>query len=461
MTATALVLAAGKGTRMRSALAKVLHPLCGRPMAGWVLEACREAGLSTAVVVGHQADAVRRGLGDAHAYALQAEQNGTGHAVACASSVLPPSGVLVVLPGDAPLIEGDSLAALVEAHRKAAALCTVLTMQVDEPGAYGRIVRGESGQVQRIVEAANASRAELALDEVNSGIYAFDAGWLLSQVIPQLKPHPPKGELYLTDAIEQAALQGRLAAHVHPDPDELMGVNDKAMLAQAEARLRERINLAWMREGVTMRDPSSTYVDALVELGRDVVLEPGVVLKGRTTLEEGVRVGAHSVLSDTRVREGAVIQPMSCAEGADIGRDCQVGPYARLRQGSVLGAGVKVGNFVETKKAVLHRGAKASHLAYLGDCEIGAEANIGAGTITCNYDGWGKHKTTVGERAFIGSNSALVAPVEIGADSIVGAGSTITSDVPRGDLSIARGRQKNIGGAARDIHARNKKRAGK
>ncbi len=461
MTATALVLAAGKGTRMRSSRAKVLHPLCGRPMAGWVLEACREAGLATAVVVGHQAQQVRASLGSAHAYALQSEQKGTGHAVACASAVLEPSGVLVVLPGDAPLIQSSSLAELVDAHRQAGALCTVLTMRVAEPGAYGRMVRGHHGQVERIVEAANASRAELALDEVNSGIYAFDARWLLETVLPGLKPHPPKGELYLTDAIEQAALEGRLAAHLHPDPDELMGVNDKAMLAQAEARLRARINLAWMREGVTLRDPECTYIDAQVELGRDVVLGPGVVLQGRTTLEEGVQVGAHCVLVDTRVRGGSVLKPMTCAEGADIGADCQVGPFARLRQGTVLGAGVKVGNFVETKKAVLHRGAKASHLSYLGDCEIGAEANIGAGTITCNYDGWGKHTTRVGARAFIGSNSALVAPVSVGADSIVGAGSTITSDVAEGELSIARGRQKNISGAARDIHARNKKRAGK
>ena len=461
MKTTALVLAAGKGTRMRSALAKVLHPLCGRPMAGWVLEACRQAGLSTAVVVGHQAEQVRSGLGPEHGYALQAEQRGTGHAVQCAADLLQDTGLLVVLPGDAPLIRGETLAALAEAHQTANALCTVLTMRVGQPGAYGRIVRSPEGQVLRIVEAANASAGELEIDEVNSGIYAFDARWLVERVLPKLVPHPPKGELYLTDAIEQAAQVGRLSAHVHGDPDELMGVNDKAMLATAEAVLRERINGAWMRAGVTMRDPSATYVDATVQLAQDVVLGPGVVLQGATRIEHGVTVGAHSVLVDTHVAAGATVKPMSSAEGAEIGPSCQVGPYARLRQGTRLDEGVKVGNFVETKKAHLHAGAKASHLSYLGDCEVGSEANIGAGTITCNYDGWGKHRTEIGERAFIGSNSSLVAPVRVGADSIVGAGSTITNEVPQGDLAIGRGRQKNIKGAARDIHSRNRKRAGK
>ncbi|MCP4809533.1 MAG: UDP-N-acetylglucosamine diphosphorylase/glucosamine-1-phosphate N-acetyltransferase [Proteobacteria bacterium] len=440
MTTTALILAAGKGTRMRSSLAKVLHPLCGRPMAGWVLTACSDAGLTPTLVVGHQADRVRDTFPGVPT-ALQAEQNGTGHAVACAAEVLPRQGTLVVLAGDTPLVRGATLTALVEAHTRTGALCTVLTMKVDEPGAYGRIVRGATG-VERIVEAANASVEELAIDEVNSGMYAFDAAWLLDEVIPHLVPHPPKNELYLTDAIEAAAAAGRLDAACHDDADELMGVNDKAALAVATKVLRDRINLGWMEAGVTMHDPAQTYIDATVSLEQDVTLEPGVVLKGSTTIATGTQVFAHSVLED-----------------ATVGPDCKVGPFARLRPGTVLTSRVKVGNFVETKKAVLHDKVSAGHLSYLGDTEIGAGSNIGAGTITCNYDGFGKHRTEIGERAFIGSNSSLVAPVVIGADTIVAAGSTITNNVADDALALARARQKNLAGKAQDIHRRNKERA--
>lgn len=442
MTTTALLLAAGKGTRMRSSLAKVLHPLCGRPMAGWVLHACAEAGLAPTLVVGHQADRVRDTFPGVPT-ALQAEQNGTGHAVACAADALPREGTLVVLAGDTPLVRGETLTALVDAHAASGALCTVLTLEVDDPGAYGRIVRGPSG-VERIVEAANASPEELQINEVNSGMYAFDARWLLDEVIPTLRPHPPKDELYLTDAIEAAADAGRLDALCHHDADELMGVNDKAALAVATRILRQRINLAWMQAGVTMHDPEQTYIDADVRLEQDVTLEPGVVLKGATSIATGTQVFAHSVLEDTQV-----------------GPDCKVGPFARLRPGTVLRSRVKVGNFVETKKAVLHDKVSAGHLSYLGDTEIGAGSNIGAGTITCNYDGYGKHRTEIGARAFIGSNSSLVAPVVIGADTIVAAGSTITNNVPDDSLGLGRARQKNLVGRAEDIRRRNRDKAGK
>ena len=448
----ALILAAGKGTRMRSALAKVLHPVCGRSMAAWAVEAARQAGCSVSVVVGHQAEAVQAALPGC-SFAVQDPPMGTGHAVQCALSSLPEQGVVLVLPGDAPLIRSETLARLLAAHR---GLCTVLTMRVEDPGAYGRFVRGARTYV---VEAANASPEELAVDEVNSGVYAFDAAWLRAQV-QSLQPHPPKGEYYLTDVVEAASEQGGLSAVLHPDPTELMGVNDRVALAEAEALLRRRINRGWMEAGVSMRDPERTYVDAEVRLEQDVRIEPGALLTGRTVVRAGSLVGAGCVLHDTEVGPGSEIKPMVVCTGASIGRDVAVGPMSQLREGTVVGDASRIGNFVETKNAELGRGVKAGHLSYLGDCSIGAGTNVGAGTITCNYDGWAKHHTRIGEGAFIGSNSALVAPVEVGAGAIVGAGSVITDTVPADDLAIGRGRQKNLRGAALKVHARNKARAG-
>lgn len=458
---TALVLAAGKGTRMRSRLSKVLHPLCGRPMAGWVLQAVADADLQPAVVVGHQADAVRAALTRWDPlFALQADQRGTGHAVQCAAEAgLAAQGVVVVLPGDAPLIRAETLRALVAAHGDA--LCTVLTLTLDDPAAYGRIVRDADGTVQRIVEYANASEAERAIQEMNSGVYAFDAAWLVRDVLPHLTPHPPKDELYLTDAIEAAAAAGRLAAMKHDDPQELMGVNDRAALSVAEAVLRARINTHWMEAGVGMRDPAHTYVDADVTLAQDVTVGPGCLLTGHTTVAEGVTLEPHCVVIDSQIGPESTIKASSHLQGAHVGPGCAVGPFARLREGTVLAQDVKVGNFVETKKATLGAGAKASHLTYLGDASVGAGANIGAGTITCNYDGWGKHRTEIGERAFIGSNSALVAPVTVGAGAIVGAGSTVVQDVPAGALTVTRGRQKNLADKAATLHKRNARAAGK
>ena len=459
MTPTALVLAAGKGTRMRSSLSKVLHPLCGRPLAAWTLQACQDAGLRTAVVVGHQAEQVQRVLGPDHGYAIQAEQKGTGHAVQCAQALLSDASVVLVLPGDAPLITAQTLRDLLAGHGDA--LCTLLTFETPDPGRYGRIIRDSNETVLRIVEADGATAEQLSVNEVNAGIYAFDAQWLVTEVLPHLKPSPPKGELYLTDAIEAASRAGRLRAVIHQAPEELVGINDKATLAQAEADLRERINHGWMMKGVHMRDPKTTYIDAQVTLGAEVLLETGVILRGETTIGDRATIGPHVSILDSLVGPDAHIKASSVLESAVVGPRAAVGPMAHLRAGSVLGAEVKVGNFVETKKAVLKDGAKASHLSYLGDCEVGAGANIGAGTITCNYDGWGKHKTRIGARAFVGSNASLVAPVSLGADSIVGAGSCITGDVPDGDLAIGRGRQKNLTGRAEGVHRRNAQAAGK
>ncbi|MCB9764620.1 MAG: bifunctional UDP-N-acetylglucosamine diphosphorylase/glucosamine-1-phosphate N-acetyltransferase GlmU [Alphaproteobacteria bacterium] len=463
MTTTALILAAGKGTRMRSSLPKVLHPLCGWPMTRWVMEAAKGAGAAPVVVVGHQAERVRAALGDGAGYALQAEQKGTGHAVLCAADALPRAGVLLVLAGDTPLVRPETLRALLDGHGDA--LCTVLTAMLEPhevpASAYGRLVRDAEGRAQRVVEAANATPPERLVREYNSGIYAFDAAWLIDEVLPALQPHPPKGELYLTDAVEAAAARGRLQAVCHPDADELMGVNDRAALSVAEAALRARINQAWMLAGVTLRDPGSAYVDAGVRLSPDVTLGPGVVLSGACVLEEGVTVGAHAVLTDTVVRAGATIKPGTVCEGAEVGPEATVGPMARLREGTVLGRKVKVGNFVETKKARLDDGVKASHLSYLGDTHVGADTNIGAGTITCNYDGFGKHHTEIGAGVFVGSNAALVAPVTVGHGALIAAGSVITTDVPDDALALGRGRQRNLPDRAAELRARFAERAGK
>ncbi len=461
-TPHALILAAGRGTRMKSRLSKVLHPLCGRPMVMWVVEAARGAGCAPAAVVGHQAEAVTAVLGPTVPAALQAAPRGTGDAVASAGGLIPREGTVLVLAGDTPLLRSETLSALLRGH---SGLCTVLTVTVPErevlSNAYGRIVRGPDGAVQRIVEHADASEAERAIPEVNTGVYAFDARWLFDEVLPTLRPHPPKGEYYLTDAIEAAAAAGGLSALRHGDPEEVVGVNDRAALARCERVLRRRINERWMLAGVSLRDPETTYIDAQVQLAPDVQIGPGAVLRGETVVAGGATIGAYAVLDGCRVGAGAAVHPGSVCVGALIGPRASVGPMARLREGAVLHEAVKVGNFVEVKKAVLHRGAKASHLSYLGDAEIGEGANIGAGTITCNYDGFGKNRTQIGARAFIGSNSALVAPVRIGDGAIVAAGSAVGRDVPAEALALTRPPQVNKPDLAPRLRERYRLRAQK
>ncbi len=459
MTTTALILAAGKGTRMRSALAKVLHPLAGRPMVEWVLSAVQETDATPLVVVGHQREQVCAALPPGVVTVVQDPQEGTGHAVQVAADALPHEGVLLVVCGDTPLLRGETLRALVSGHGQG--LCTVLTASIPAAealsSAYGRLVRSPDGTPERIVEAANASPAERTITEINTGVYAFDAAWLLDEVIPHLKAHPPKGEKYLTDAVEAAARAGGLRAVHHTDVTETMGVNDRPALAQAEAALRARINHRWMLAGVSLQDPTTTYIDGQVELAQDVTLGPGVVLTGSCRLATGVTVGAYSQLKDTTVGARTQILSGTHSESASIGRDCRVGPMARLRAGTVLEQGVRVGNFVETKKAHLKTKATAGHLSYLGDCEVGEEVNIGAGTITCNYDGFSKHRTVIGDRAFVGSNTALVAPLTLGNDTIVAAGSTVTQSLPDQSLAVGRARQKNLEGRAPEIRAKLKR----
>ena len=452
-----VVLAAGMGTRMRSGLAKVLHPVLGRPLAGWAVCACRDAGLEVVVVVNHQEDAVRAALaGPGVAFARQAAPRGTGDAVASAFAALPARGTVVVLPGDAPLLRAETLRALLAVHGQGATQMAVTAMSVHmpDPAAYGRVLRDPARGGPRIVEASEAPPDVLAIQEINSGVYAFDLHWLRAQM-PSLQPHPPKGELYLTDMLELAAAAGRAAIVLHHDSDEVMGVNDRVALGQARDALVARINQAHALAGVSFDDPRTTEVGPDCTLGQDVHLGPGVLLRGRTAVAAGAAigayslvehcvigagasVGAHCVLRHSQLADGADVADLSHCERAQVDSGAHAGPYARLRPGAVLRIGARVGNFVEVKNTVLEAGAKANHLSYLGDAQVGPGANVGAGTITCNYDGAQKHRTTIGAGAFIGSNTALVAPVEVGDGAIVGAGSVVVDDVPANALMVAR-----------------------
>jgi bifunctional UDP-N-acetylglucosamine pyrophosphorylase/glucosamine-1-phosphate N-acetyltransferase len=444
----AVILAAGRGTRMRSKLAKVLHPVLGRPMVVWPTEAAQAAGLSAVLVVHHQEDLVREAMtGRGVAFARQEVPRGTGDAVAAALDALPESGTVVILNGDGPLIRASTVAKLLETHSMAEALLTVVSMVVDEPGSYGRIIRSESGGAARIVEAAHATPEELAVAEVNTGLYAMDIAWLRT-AIARLEPHPPKGEYYLTDCVESAAALGRSGVMVLDDPDEALGVNSQVERAVAARILQDRIVDAHMRGGVAFEDPLSVTVEPEVVLEADAWIERGVVLRGASSVGEGSRIGAYSVLTDAQVAAHTTIQSHTILESARVGSGSSIGPFARLRPGTVVGADCKVGNFVETKKTLFEDGAKASHLSYLGDARIGAGANVGAGTITCNYDGFAKHRTEIGAGAFIGSNTALVAPVQIGAGAVIGAGSVIVKDVGPDSVAVARAEQRVREGAA-------------
>lgn len=461
-TGAALILAAGRGTRMKSSLAKVLHPLLGRPMVRFPIDAARAAGLSPYVVVNYQEDRVRAALSDQAdvAFARQEQTRGTGDAVRSAFGVLPDAGVVVVMNGDGPLLTAETLRRLLVAHGDGGNLVTLLTAELPDPARYGRIVR-EGGQPVRIVEAAEATPEQLAITEVNTGVYAFDLAWL-REVLPTFKPHPPKGEIYLTDTLELAAALGRARAIVVDDPTEVEGANDRWQLSHLRRVLQQRHIAALAREGVTFESPETTVVEAGVQIGNDAWIAPGVVLRGDTIIGEGANIGAHCVITDSSVGAGVTIKPHSVLEGATVADGAtSIGPFARLRPAAVVEAGAKIGNFVEVKKSVIAAGAKVSHLSYIGDASVGEGANVGAGTITCNYDGYNKNRTEIGAGAFIGSNSALVAPVTVGAGAIVGAGSVVTRDVPDDALALGRGRQQNKDGHAaklRELYAAEKER---
>jgi len=448
----AVILAAGRGTRMKSKLAKVLHPLLGKPMVAHVAASAQLAGLRPVLVVNHQEDAVRAAFeGVDVLFARQELTRGTGDAVASALAALPDAGTVVVMAGDAPLLRAETIAALRAAHGDAAV--TVLTAQLEDGAHYGRLERDADGQPWRIVEAKEASAEQLAIGEINTGLYCFDIAWLRA-ALPTLKPHAHKDEIYLTDVVELAAAEGRCRVQVHSDFSEVQGINDRYELALARQVLQARILELHARNGVDMEQLASVVIEPDVVIAADVQIGPGVILRGRTTLAEGVRIGAHCELIDATVGEGVVIHSFSMMESATVERGGSIGPYARLRPDALVCEGARVGNFVEMKKSRLGPGAKVNHLTYLGDATVGAGANIGAGTITCNYDGFSKSQTEIGAGAFIGSNSALVAPVTVGEGAIVGAGSVITKNVPGDAVGIARGTQTNIEGAAERFRSR-------
>jgi len=450
-----VILAAGRGTRMKSSLAKVLHPICGRTMIGHVVAAAEAAGLQPVVVVHHQEEAVRSALaGQDVIFARQAETRGTGDAVASALSVLPGQGTVLVMAGDAPLIQAETMGRLRDAHGDHAA--TVLTAHIDDPAHYGRLIRDQAGRPS-IVEARECTAEQLEVSEVNTGLYAFDIGWLRA-ALPTLPVHEDKGEVYLTDTIARAGEEDRAGVVVHGDVGEVLGVNDRWDLAAARRVLQDRIIAAHARGGVTFIDPASCVVEAGVTLEPDCEIGPGAVLEGTTSVARGAVIGPYCVIRDTSIGAGVRVRSHTVAEGAEVCDGVKhLGPMARLRPGSVLQEGARVGNFVEIKNSTLEPGATVGHLSYIGDATVGENTNVGAGTITCNYDGFAKHRTEIEAGAFIGSNTALVAPVRVGSGAIIGAGSVIVRDVPPDAVSVARGDQVDREGAAARLRQRKTK----
>ncbi|WP_348675131.1 bifunctional UDP-N-acetylglucosamine diphosphorylase/glucosamine-1-phosphate N-acetyltransferase GlmU [uncultured Abyssibacter sp.] len=439
-----VILAAGRGTRMRSSQPKVLQPLGGRPLLAHVLATARSLKpAATHVVIGHGADAVRARFADVSVnWVLQTEQRGTGHAVQQALPEIPDDARVLVLYGDVPLLTQDTLLTLIDVDGPA-----LLSVVLPDPTGYGRIVRDEDGAVSAIVEHKDANPEQLAIDETNTGVLAARAdrlkGWL-----SRVGSDNAQGEVYLTDVVGLAVEDGLTVEVVQAtDPDEVAGVNDRRQLAAAERVLQRRAANALLDAGVTLIDPARFDQRGRMSVGEDVVIDVNVVFEGDVELGDGVEIGPNCVIRDARIGDGSVIHANTVIEDADIGPSCQIGPFARLRPGTVLVGDNRIGNFVETKKATLDQGAKAGHLAYLGDASIGKRVNVSAGVITCNYDGANKHRTVVGDDAFLGTDSQLVAPVTIGARAYIAAGSTITRNAPDDALTICRARgQKTIPG---------------
>lgn len=455
-----MILAAGQGTRMRSKLPKVVHQVAGLPMITYVMEACRSIRAKrTLVIVGYQAERVREALaGEAFEFILQQKQRGTGHALLQVEEALSGfDGDLLVLSGDTPLLRAATLEALVASHRRAGAEATILTAELSDPSGYGRIVRDRAGQLLRIVEEPEATPKERQIHEINGGVYCFAAPSLF-KALRRIRPSAVKGELYLPDVV--ALLQdsgGRVQAYLTDDPDEVLGVNSRAELALAHRLLWRKTARRLLAEGVTLLDPESAYLGPLVSVGPDSTLYPNVTLEGRTAIGEGTTIHAGCRIRDAKIGDGTVILDGCVILESEIGDRCLVGPYAHLRPQAKLKSKVKVGNFVEVKKSVIGEGSKVPHLTYIGDTTIGEGVNIGAGTITCNYDGFAKHQTLIEDDVFVGSNVNLVAPISIGRGAIIAAGSTITEDVPAGALAFGRAQQVNKDGRAAHVRARHQR----
>lgn len=439
-----VVLAAGQGTRMKSKLFKVMHPVMGRPMVGHVVNAAIDADASEVITItGHGAEVVRDYLGEKSQYVFQEEQLGTAHAVMQAKDLLEgKEGTTLVLSGDTPLLRAETLQQLMAFHEEEEAKATILTALADDPFGYGRVIRTEDGLVSKVVEEKDASEDEKKVREINTGTYCFD-NQALFQALEKVDNDNAQGEYYLPDVLEILKNDHeKVGAFQLDNMDEALGVNNRVALAEASRIMRERINEQHMTNGVSIIDPNSTYIEIDVEIAKDTVVEPNTYIKGRTTIGEDAFIGLGSVISDSQLADGVEIK-QSVIEESIIGKNSDVGPNSHLRTGSVLGESVHIGNYVEVKKSTIGNLSKAGHHTYIGDAEIGVDVNVGCGVVVANYNGITKNKTIIGDNSFIGSNATLVAPVEVGANSFVAAGSTITKEVPSSALGIARARQEN------------------
>lgn len=440
---SAIIMAAGAGTRMKSAYSKVVHKVCGMPLVQWVYNAGKEAGVSkTVVVVGHKSEQVKECLGENKLYALQEKQLGTGHAVMCAIPNLDDGGCVLVLSGDVPLITSETLKNAIEYHSENRLAATIISAKVDNPFGYGRIIRSETGDVKAIIEEKDASGVQKLITEINSGLYCFDTG-LLRAVLSELTTKNAQGEYYLTDTIEILLKNGySVGAYQMTDNKEIMGINDRIQLAQAESVMRKRIAEKHMKNGVTIIDPASTYIGPDVTIEQDSVIMPGTILEGNTVIGQECEIGPSSRIADSVIGCGSTVEN-SVIKESTVGSNVKIGPFAYIRPNCKVADNVKVGDFVELKNSNIDAGTKIPHLTYVGDSDVGKNVNFGCGSVTVNYDSKKKHRTTIGDNAFIGCNTNLVAPVEVGAGAYIAAGSTITQNVPEDSLAVARSRQIN------------------
>ncbi len=456
-----ILMAAGLGKRMKSDLPKVLHPLGGVPLISYPLRVCRSLDpAKVVVVVGHGAEQVKEACDYENIiWVSQKEQLGTGHAVKCTRKTLGQfPGDLLILSGDVPFITKNSLATLLRHHRDHETKVSLMTACLDHPAGYGRVLRRSNGEVTGIVEDKDANAAEKEINEVNAGIYVASPKFLYS-ALDDLTNQNRQGEYYLPDIVGTACRNGeRVGAVRVDDPREMLGINTREELAMMERAMQEKTNRRWMESGVTLKDPLTTYIDEGVKIGKDTVIGPNTHLMGRTVVGERCLIDGNAYVTDSRFGKESHIKFSVVIADSEIGEKAEIGPFSHLRPGTVLKNNVRVGNFVEVKNSSIGNGTKASHLTYIGDSKLGEETNIGAGTITCNYDGFKKHKTTIGDRVQIGSNTQLVAPVEVGDDAYVGAGTTITQNVPAGALAISRVAQKHVKGWVQKFRDKHKKK---
>ena len=456
-----VIIAAGRGTRMKSDLVKVLHPLLGLPMLSYPINLSSDGikAEKTIVVVGYQADRIKGAFkGFPVEFVLQEEQLGTGHAVLQAAPLLKTfAGTVLILCGDVPLVKTETLRSFIDAFERSQTSLSVLTTVLEDPLGYGRIIRNTEGWLEKIVEEKDASEQQRSVREINTGIYCVKASFL-HEGLRKIGKDNAQGEYYLTDLVEIAGKSGlRCSAHIAADSVEVMGINTRVDLAVAHEVLRREKLKELMLSGVTVLDPPTTFVERMVEVGRDTVLHPNCYLHGTTKIGERCLIESNSKITDSQIGDEVTIRPSTVITECKVEEGVSIGPFAHLRPLTVVKSKAKIGNFVEVKKSIIGRGSKANHLTYIGDSMVGEEVNVGAGTITCNYDGFEKHQTIIGDRVFVGSNVELVAPVKVGSRSTIGAGTTVTKDVPEGALAISRVRQKNIKGWSKKLGLRHKK----